>query len=87
MSDWEPGEVRAVPIDALRERYRRYRLPDAEAEAALARSDLAALHGVLRVVLHAHPLQELAQEHGSAISTVDGLKITVSKLRFDPDKL
>ena len=38
MSDWEPGEVRAVPIDALRERYRRYRLPDAEAEAALARS-------------------------------------------------
>lgn len=38
MLDWPTGEVRPVPITALGEHYRRYRLPDAEAEAAMARS-------------------------------------------------
>jgi ParB-like chromosome segregation protein Spo0J len=38
MSEWQPGEVRVVPIETLGERYRRYRLPDAEAEAAMAQS-------------------------------------------------
>jgi ParB-like chromosome segregation protein Spo0J len=38
MSEWDPGEVRVVPIEALGERYRRYRLPDAEAEGVMARS-------------------------------------------------
>jgi ParB-like chromosome segregation protein Spo0J len=38
MVGWEPGEVRPVPLEALGEHYRRYRLPDAEAEAAMARS-------------------------------------------------
>jgi ParB-like chromosome segregation protein Spo0J len=38
MSDWEPGEVRVLPLDAFQLRYRRYRLPDAQAEAAMARS-------------------------------------------------
>ena len=38
MPDWEPGEVRVLPVDAFGLRYRRYRLPDAEAEAAIVRS-------------------------------------------------
>jgi ParB-like chromosome segregation protein Spo0J len=38
MHDWEVGEVRRLPVSAFGERYRRYRLPDAAAEAALARS-------------------------------------------------
>lgn len=38
MRGWQVGEVRAVAIGELGERYRRYRLADAEAEAALARS-------------------------------------------------
>jgi ParB-like chromosome segregation protein Spo0J len=38
MSDWEPGEVRVLPLDAFGLRYRRYRLPDAEAETAMSRS-------------------------------------------------
>src|SRR5918911_5167103 len=38
MLDWQAGEVRPVPIDVLGQRYRRYRLPDAQAEAAMARS-------------------------------------------------
>jgi ParB-like chromosome segregation protein Spo0J len=38
MSEWQPGEIRPVPIEALGERYRCYRLPDADAEAAMARS-------------------------------------------------
>lgn len=38
MSDWEAGEVRGLPIVSFGERYRRYRLPDSAAEAALARS-------------------------------------------------
>jgi ParB-like chromosome segregation protein Spo0J len=36
--DWQPGEIRAVPLEVLGESYRRYRLPDAEAETAMARS-------------------------------------------------
>jgi ParB-like chromosome segregation protein Spo0J len=38
MSDWEAGQVRVLPVDTFGLRYRRYRLPDAEAEAAMARS-------------------------------------------------
>jgi ParB-like chromosome segregation protein Spo0J len=38
MVGWEPGEVRPLPLEVLGEHYRRYRLPDAEAEAAMARS-------------------------------------------------
>ncbi len=37
-NEWEVGELRRVPLAAFGERYRRYRLPDAAAEAALARS-------------------------------------------------
>ena len=36
--EWEVGESRAIPISAFGERYRRYRLPDSGAEAALART-------------------------------------------------
>lgn len=38
MRDWEPGEIRQIPLTAFGERYRRYRLPDATAEVALART-------------------------------------------------
>src|SRR5947209_15173568 len=38
MSDWEAGQVRVLPVDAFGQHYRRYRLPDAEAEAAMTRS-------------------------------------------------
>lgn len=38
MLDWQPGEVRPVPLQALGEGYRRYRLPDTAAEAVMARS-------------------------------------------------
>ena len=38
MLDWEVGQERRLPISTFGERYRRYRLPDAAAEAALARS-------------------------------------------------
>jgi ParB-like chromosome segregation protein Spo0J len=38
MSDWEPGEMRTLPVEAFGERYRRYRLPDAQAENAMAGS-------------------------------------------------
>lgn len=38
MRDWETGEVRQIPLADFGERYRRYRLPDAGAEAALART-------------------------------------------------
>ena len=38
MLAWQPGEVRTVPIERLGECYRRYRLPDAEAEAAMTQS-------------------------------------------------
>ncbi len=38
MRDWEPGEIRQIPLTAFGERYRRYRLPDAAAEVALART-------------------------------------------------
>jgi ParB-like chromosome segregation protein Spo0J len=38
MGSWEVGEVRSLAVAALGERYRRYRLADAEAEAAMARS-------------------------------------------------
>lgn len=38
MTDWDVGEVRQVPLAVFGQRYRRYRLPDAGAEAALART-------------------------------------------------
>lgn len=38
MTEWEAKEVRQIPLAAFGERYRRYRLPDAGAEAALART-------------------------------------------------
>jgi ParB-like chromosome segregation protein Spo0J len=38
MRDWEAGEVRTLPLGELGEHYRRYRMPDAEVEAALGRS-------------------------------------------------
>lgn len=38
MSEWEMGTVRPLPLTVLGEYYRRYRLPDAEAETAMARS-------------------------------------------------
>lgn len=38
MLDWEAGETRPVGLEALGQSYRRYRLPDVEAEAVMARS-------------------------------------------------
>jgi ParB-like chromosome segregation protein Spo0J len=38
MSDWDAGEVRPLALELLGERYRRYRLSDAAAEEAMARS-------------------------------------------------
>jgi ParB-like chromosome segregation protein Spo0J len=38
MADWHPAEVRPLPPDLLGQRYRRYRLPDPDAEAAMAGS-------------------------------------------------
>lgn len=35
MVDWPDGEVRSLTVDRLGQRYRRYRLPDPEAEAAM----------------------------------------------------
>ena len=35
---WEPGSVRPIPLAQFGEHYRRYRLPDESAEAALQRS-------------------------------------------------
>jgi len=36
MNDWRAGEVRSLSVDQLGQYYRRYRLPDPEAEAAMA---------------------------------------------------
>jgi ParB-like chromosome segregation protein Spo0J len=38
MQDWKAGEVRGISLGVLGEDYRRYRLPDANAEGAMARS-------------------------------------------------
>ena len=38
MKDWPEGEIRWIGLDAIGERYRRYRLPDAAAETAMAGS-------------------------------------------------
>jgi ParB-like chromosome segregation protein Spo0J len=38
MQDWTEGEIRPVALELIGERYRRYRLPDAAAEAAMAGS-------------------------------------------------
>jgi ParB family transcriptional regulator, chromosome partitioning protein len=38
MALWHAGEVRSLAVDRLGERYRRYRLPDPDAEAAMAGS-------------------------------------------------
>jgi hypothetical protein len=38
MTAWATGEVRQIPLATFGEHYRRYRLPDAAAEAALART-------------------------------------------------
>jgi len=38
MTDWPEGEIRVLRVDSIGERYRRYRLPDAAAEAAMAGS-------------------------------------------------
>ena len=38
MTDWTEGEIRFLAVDSIGERYRRYRLPDAAAEAAMASS-------------------------------------------------
>jgi hypothetical protein len=53
MADWEPGDVRVLPLAAFGLRYRRYRLPDAEAEAALARS--LARYGQIAPVVSGEP--------------------------------
>jgi len=38
MADWHAGDVRFLTLAQLGERYRRYRLPDPDAEAAMAGS-------------------------------------------------
>ena len=38
MTDWTEGETRFMAVETIGERYRRYRLPDAAAEAAMAGS-------------------------------------------------
>ena len=35
MTDWMEGEIRSIAVEALGERYRRYRLPDGAAETAM----------------------------------------------------
>ena len=45
MADWTEGEIRWCAVEALGERYRRYRLPDAAAESVMAGS--LARHGQL----------------------------------------
>jgi ParB-like chromosome segregation protein Spo0J len=38
MNDWSEGEIRGLAVETLGERYRRYRLPDTAAEAAMVGS-------------------------------------------------
>ena len=38
MTDWTKGDIRWIAVETIGERYRRYRLPDAAAEAAMAGS-------------------------------------------------
>jgi hypothetical protein len=38
MKDWTEGEMRWIALEAIGEHYRRYRLPDTAAEAAMASS-------------------------------------------------
>jgi ParB-like chromosome segregation protein Spo0J len=38
MTDWPEGEIRWIAVEGIGERYRRYRLPDAAAEAAMTGS-------------------------------------------------
>ena len=38
MADWQTGDIRFLTLAHLGERYRRYRLPDPDAEAAMAGS-------------------------------------------------
>jgi hypothetical protein len=38
MTDWRAGDVRFLAVDQLGQRYRRYRLPEPEAEAAMVAS-------------------------------------------------
>jgi len=38
MTDWTEGEIRWIAVEEIGERYRRYRLPDAAAEAAMVGS-------------------------------------------------
>jgi hypothetical protein len=38
MKDWAEGEIRWIALEAIGERYRRYRLPDVAAETAMAGS-------------------------------------------------
>jgi ParB-like chromosome segregation protein Spo0J len=38
MNDWPEGEIRSLGVETIGERYRRYRLPDAAAEAAMVHS-------------------------------------------------
>ena len=37
-ADWQPGQTRAWPVTGLCQRYRRYRLVDSMAEAAMVQS-------------------------------------------------
>ena len=68
MCDWQSGEVRPYPVAVLGERYRRYRLTDAEAEAVMARS-LGRYGQVAPVVVCRH--EETAE-------VVDGFKRLVA---------
>ena len=47
MADWHAGDVRFLAVAQLGERYRRYRLPDPDAEAAMAGSSLSAMDNSL----------------------------------------
>ena len=48
MKDWTEGEIRWIALEAIGERYRRYRLPDTAAGAAMASS--LGRYGLLSVI-------------------------------------
>ena len=64
MTDWPEGETRFLAVEAIGERYRRYRLPDVPAEAAMAGS--MARYGQLS------PLAVCLREEGPEV--LDGFK-------------
>ena len=64
LNAWPEGEIRLLPLASLGESYRRYRLPDAAAEAAMA--------GALARYGQLSPLAVFVKD--DAIEVLDGFK-------------